>query len=162
MNPIRIGVVGAGHWGPNLVRNFSVLPDSDVIAVADKDASRLKILRERYPSVRLSESAEDVLTSPDIDAAVVCRPTTTHFKLARAALESGKHVFVEKPMATSAAECRILEQVAETAGRLLFVGHVFVYNAGIRYVKEYIDGGELGQLYRGGPHPSDSSAARLR
>ena len=146
MQPTRVAVIGAGHWGPNLIRNFSVLPHSTVTAVVDTNPSRLRAVRERYPAVEVTDSANAVLHRDDIDAVVLCTPTKTHFKLARSALESKKHVFVEKPMATTAAECRTLEETAGRTGRLLFVGHVFVYNAGIRAVKRYIESGELGDV----------------
>ena len=144
---IRIGVVGVGHWGPHLLRNFHNHEDSIVTWVADKDAVRLHELAARYPEVKMTESSDVVIQAPDVDAVVVATPTTTHFHLAKLALESGKHVLVEKPLAASSEHGALLCDLAEENQRVLMVGHVFVYNAGVRYVREYLRSGELGRVY---------------
>src|SRR5438445_10153487 len=98
---IRIGVVGAGHWGPHLIRNFHNRQESIVVGVADLDDRRLHEISERYPEIRTTKDAREIVVSPDTDAVVVVTPTTTHFPLAKLALESRKHVLVEKPLASS-------------------------------------------------------------
>lgn len=144
---IRIGVIGAGRWGPNLIRNFHSDQTSTVVAVAEKSQSRLQLIRERYPDIQITESADDLFNNPAIDAVVVCTPTSTHFELAKKALEKGKHVFVEKPLAKTGQECRTLVELANRVNKVLFVGHVFVYNAGIQAVREFIKNDELGKIY---------------
>lgn len=146
MEQIRIGVIGAGRWGPNLIRNFHLDSRSKVICVADTMASRLKLLSDRYPGMSVVESANQVIENPDIDAVVISTPTATHFELAQAALRNKKHVFVEKPLATTVEECQALEKLSNEVNRVLFVGHIFVYNAGIQAVHKYIQSGELGAI----------------
>lgn len=147
MNQLRIGVIGAGRWGPNLIRNFDSHQSSKVVMVADTSRERLSLLSERYPSMRLSEKADDVLNHPEIDAVVICTPTVTHYELAKRALENRKHVFVEKPLAHTVEQCDSLVSLAKKNNLVLFVGHVFVYNAGIQVVRESIRKGELGRIY---------------
>ena len=144
---VRIGVLGAGRWGPNLIRNFHSDPASTVVAVADSNRSRLELLKERYGDVRLTTSSGEVIGSDDVDAVVICTPTATHFELASKALKAGKHVFVEKPLAREVKECETLIRLASKARRVLFVGHVFVYNAGVQAVREYIRKGALGKIF---------------
>jgi predicted dehydrogenase len=144
---IRVAVVGVGHWGPHLLRNFHNHEDSVVTWLSDKDPVRLRELSARYPDVKMTESSDVVITAPDVDAVVVATPTTTHFSLAKLALESGKHVLVEKPLAASAEHGAILCDLAAAQQRVLMVGHVFVYNAGVRYVREYLQSGALGEVY---------------
>jgi len=144
---VRVGVIGAGHWGPNIIRNFMVNSNSEVIAVADKLEARLEIIRERCPGVEVTLSADEVILRPDIDAVVICTPTATHFDLAKRALEQGKHVFVEKPLATNVKDCEVLVDLAREVRRTLFVGHVFVYSASIQAVKEILMKKELGKIH---------------
>jgi predicted dehydrogenase len=144
---IRVAVIGAGHWGPNLIRNFHDRQRSEVAWVVDRDAARLEQVRGRFPGVRLAEEAGPALADPDVAAVVVATPTSTHFALVKQALEAGKHVLVEKPITTSVAEGQALCALAAKAGRVLMVGHVFVHNAAVRRVKEYLDAGELGRVY---------------
>lgn len=144
---IRIAVIGAGHWGPNLIRNFHNRRRSEVAWVVDRDAGRLAQVSERFPEVRVSEAPEPALADPSVDAVVVATPTSTHYRLAKAALESGKHVLVEKPIASEVRHGVELCELAAQRGRVLLVGHVFVYNNGVRRVKQYLDAGELGRVY---------------
>jgi predicted dehydrogenase len=144
---VRVGVIGAGHWGPHLIRNFDNKRRSIVAWVADRDARRLNEVRSRFPDVQVTSEADDVIGDDGVDAVVIATPTSTHFPLARAALERGKHVLVEKPITTSSSEGEALVEVARKAGRVLMVGHVFVYNAGVRAVKDHIDAGTLGRVY---------------
>ncbi len=144
---IRVAVIGAGHWGPNLIRNFHNRRRSEVAWVVDRDASRLAQVSERFPEVRVSEAPEPALADPSVDAVVVATPTSTHYRLAKAALERDKHVLVEKPIASEVRHGVELCELAAQRGRVLLVGHVFVYNNGVRRVKQYLDAGELGRVY---------------
>ncbi|MCC7536975.1 MAG: Gfo/Idh/MocA family oxidoreductase [Deltaproteobacteria bacterium] len=144
---IRIAVIGAGHWGPNLIRNFHDKRASEVVWVIDSAASRLEEVRSRFPEVRVSASIDDALGDPTVDAVSISTPTVTHHAIAKAALEAGKHVLVEKPITSDAAHGDELCALSERVGRILMVGHVFLYNAAIQRVKQYIDEGLLGRIY---------------
>jgi len=144
---IGVAVVGAGHWGPNLIANFERSGRSRVIRVVDRDASRLEAVRARFPSVRTGTDFAEMVADPAVDAVVIATPTQTHHALARAALEADKHVLVEKPLTDAVATSRALCALAEERGRVLLVGHVFVYNPAARRVKEAILGGDLGRIY---------------
>lgn len=144
---IRIAVIGAGHWGPNLIRNFHDRLVSEVRWVVDRDAARLEQVRSRFPDVRTSEEAGTALSDPEVDAVVVATPTSTHHALVKAALLAGKHVLVEKPITTAVKDGEELCALSKQAGKLLMVGHVFVHNAAVQRIKQYLDAGELGRVY---------------
>ena len=144
---INIAVVGLGHWGPNLARNFHRLPQAVLHTLCDADTDRLQWAGTLYPAARLTSDYESILTDPAVDAVVLATPVHTHFKLASAALQAGKHTFVEKPLARTSDEARRLVELADAQKRILMVGHVFLYNAAVRQVKQYIDSGELGDIY---------------
>ena len=144
---IRIAVVGAGHWGPNLIRNFHNKQTSEVAWVVDLDASRLQQVRQRFPDLQVGSDIKSVLSDRRIDAVVITTPTSTHFAVAKAALEADKHVLVEKPLTNDAAQGEELVQLARKAKRVLLVGHVFVYNAAVQRVKQYLSEGALGRVY---------------
>jgi predicted dehydrogenase len=144
---LRIAVIGAGHWGPNLIRNFHNHQTSEVAWVVDRDEARLELTRNRYPEVRMSSDAAAPLADPEVDAVVIATPTVTHAELAAAALRAGKHVLVEKPIATHASEAEELCALAESTGRILMVGHVFLFNNAIRRVKDYLAEAKLGQVF---------------
>ena len=144
---IRVAVIGAGHWGPNLITNFHTSGRSRVARVVDRDKARLEAAAQRFPDVAFGTDAGEVFDDTEIDAVVVATPTSTHFELARRALEAGKHVLVEKPLADSAEQCEALCELAEKVNRVLMVGHVFVYNDAAEQVKEYIRSGDLGRVY---------------
>src|SRR5438132_9914023 len=137
---------GCGYWGPNLLRNFSVLPDCSVKYVADKSADRRAFVERNFPQTRAVESCDAVLDDPEIDAVVIATPAETHFSLAIRVLEAGKHVFVEKPLATKASEVDELGKYAAEQSLVVMAGHTFIYNAAVRYVKQLIDAGELGEI----------------
>ena len=145
--PLRIAVVGAGHWGPNLINNFHNGQRSEVAWVVDRDADRLARVADRFAGVRTTDDFSQIEDDHDVDAVVVATPTNTHFDLARRALEAGKHVMVEKPLADTAEKCETLCELADRHGRVLLVGHIFVYNDAAREVKRYLDSGELGRIY---------------
>jgi len=144
---IRVAVVGAGHWGPNLIGNLHNHRRSEVAWVVDRDQSRLEGVRARFRDVKTSADVAPVFADPTVDAVVVATPTKSHFPIAKAAIEAGKHVLVEKPIADSAAHAEALCELAERHGVVLMVGHVFVYNAAAQRAKRYLDEGELGRIY---------------
>jgi protoporphyrinogen oxidase/predicted dehydrogenase len=146
-NRIRVGVIGIGYWGPNLARNLAELPEYELVALCDVRPEALASVASRYPHARCVLSANEVLEDESIDAVVISTTVGTHYQLARAALEAGKHVFVEKPLATSSAEVRDLMARAGAAGRVLMPGHTFLYSPPVRAIKELIDAGELGEIY---------------
>ncbi len=143
----RIAVLGAGHWGPNLIRNFHNHQTSVVAWVVDRDESRLKLARSRYPDLGVAVDPAAAFEDPTVDAVVISTPTTTHYHLALAALRAGKHVLVEKPIAARVEEADELCELADRQGRVLMVGHVFLFNIAIRRVKGYLDEGRLGRLF---------------
>jgi len=130
--PIVVGVVGCGYWGPNLVRNFKSLPDCELRAMCDLSEARLKHMRGLYPDVEGMTDFGHMLNGVGVDAVVVAAPVKHHFPLAKAALLSGKHTLIEKPMAASSAECEELIAIAQSKGLVLMVGHTFLYSAAVR------------------------------
>ena len=144
---IGIGVVGAGYWGPKHVRSFSELPRARVAMVADRDPRRLAAIRSQYRAMRTTTRFEDLLASPDVDAIVVATPASSHASLARQALLAGKHVLVEKPLALATADAEELVRLAAATGRMLMVGHTFLYNPAVRALRELVQCGELGEIY---------------
>ena len=144
---VRLGVIGCGYWGPNLARNFNELPDSVVSYLCDVDPRRLEHLCNLYPLAGLTTDYRDVLQDPEVDAVVVATPVRTHYPLAREALLAGKHVLVEKPIATSAPEARELCALARERGLVLMVGHVFKYNAAVEGLRDLIARGDIGRVY---------------
>ncbi|PYK23524.1 MAG: hypothetical protein DME59_16665 [Verrucomicrobia bacterium] len=147
MAMIRVAVIGAGEWGPNLIRNFHNKQTSEVVWIIDRDAARLDEVQARFPDVQVGENAEQALRDQAVHAVVVATPTSTHYALAKEALERRKHVLVEKPLTTEVKQGLGLLELATRQRLVLMVGHVFVYNLGIRKVKEYLDGGHLGKVY---------------
>ena len=144
---IGVAVIGAGHWGPNLVANFDRSDRSHLTYVVDADSERLAAISGRYPSARTTSDLSGVLADDSVQAVVIATPTGSHFELARSALEAGKHVLVEKPMTHSIETSQALCALAEERGRVMMVGHVFVYNPAAIRVKEYLEEGSLGQLH---------------
>lgn len=144
---IGIGVIGYGYWGPNLVRNFAEAPGARVVAVSDLRQQRLDEIHGRYPAITTTTDYRDLLRDPLIDAVVIATPVSSHFPLAMEALQAGKHVFVEKPLAASVAEGEQLLETAARCGRLLMVDHTFVYTSAVRKIKELVNSGRLGRLY---------------
>lgn len=143
---VNIGIIGCGYWGINYVRVFNELPESNVLAVCDKRADRLDYVNQRYPTVNMT-SIKDILDDVNIDAVVVTTQAATHFEIAKHCLLSKKHVLIEKPMTTSVDEGEKLIELAEKTGKVLMVGHTFLYNSGIRKVKEIISSEDFGKIY---------------
>ena len=144
---IGIALVGLGYWGPNLLRNFAAIPAVKVAAVVDSDRSQLRDATLRDATISATSDYRQVLSRGDVDAIVIATPATTHAELAGAALSAGKHILIEKPLATSAADARRLCRLAEENGLVLMVGHTFLYNLAVRHLKDRIDAGDLGDLY---------------
>jgi predicted dehydrogenase len=145
--PIRIGVVGLGYWGPNLVRNLFEVADVELAWVCDMRRERLELIRRRYPGVRRTTRYEELLADPTVEAIVISTPVSTHHELAAAALAAGKHVFVEKPLAASSEEALALMQLAEQKDLLLMPGHTFLYSSSVNAIRDLIRSGELGNIY---------------
>lgn len=145
---ISIGVVGCGYWGPNHIRNFLALRamGAEVVMAADRDPERRKRIAELYPSVTLVEEGDTVINAADVDAVVVATPVASHYGLARAALDAGKHVLVEKPFVTDIAQARELVTLARLRERVLMVGHTFEYASAVGRIRQLIEDGQLGDI----------------
>lgn len=144
---IGIAVVGYGYWGPNLVRNFSMVDGARVVAVVDQAEGRRATVEKLYPTVRTYADVGDMLADPEVDAVAIATPVSTHFDLSMRALAAGKHVFVEKPMTSTVAEAEQLVAEAERRGLVLMVDHTFIYTGAVRKIHELVSGGQLGELY---------------
>jgi predicted dehydrogenase len=142
--PLRVGQAGLGYWGRNLARNFDEL--ADLRWLCDASDERRAEFAERYPDARITGDFGELLAADDVDAVVIATPVPTHYPLARAALEAGKHVFVEKPPAMRAAEMEELIGLAEAQGLVLMPGHLLLYHPAVQQLKELVDGGELGEV----------------
>ena len=143
----QLAVIGLGHWGPNRVRAVSEISETELRYVCDIDKDRLRRVSERYPGAHPTRDLNAVLEDPDVDAVVLATPVSTHFELSMQALDAGKHVLVEKPVAGSLAEAKELFARASEVDRVLMGGHTFLYSPPVRAVKEAIDSGQLGRLY---------------
>ena len=146
-NVVRIGVIGYGYWGPNIVRNFFNAQNATVVAVCDLNPKSLERVRKTYPFLQLTTDPADILTSPDIDAVAIVTPISQHFPLAKKALENGKHVFVEKPFTRTSAEAEELILLADGKNLVVMVDHTFLFNAAVRKIRELVDNDTLGDLY---------------
>ncbi|MBM3789354.1 MAG: Gfo/Idh/MocA family oxidoreductase [Acidobacteria bacterium] len=144
---IRIGVIGFGYWGPNIVRNFEGIRFGTVKAVSDLNPKALDKAKKNYPSIEVSSDCNTILTSPGIDAVAVITPVATHYPLVKAALENGKHVFVEKPFTRTAAQAEELIELADRKNLKIMVDHTFLFTGAVRKIKEMIDADALGKLY---------------
>jgi len=143
---VNVGIIGIGYWGPNLVRNFSLVSNCRVIAVADRSTDRLMQFNRLYPNLKTYTHAEDLISDNDIDAVIIATPVFTHFDLAQKALLQGKHVLLEKPMTSTAKEAEILISLAIQKNLLLMVDHTFLYTGAVEKMKCLIEQGELGKI----------------
>ena len=143
---IRVAQIGVGYWGPNLLRNLMVNPQLMVKAVADLEEDRRVFVKTNYPTVTVERDPEAIIEDPDVDAVVIATPVSTHYDLAMRCVESGKHVLVEKPMATQVSQIEDIARVANNNNLVAMVGHTFLFNQAVRYVKDLIDRGELGDI----------------
>ncbi len=144
---INVGVIGYGYWGPNIVRNLQELDSTQVVAVCDKSQSALARLRKAYPNIRTCTDPKEILTATDIDAVAVITPVWTHYELAKAALENGKHVFVEKPLTSSSQQGQELIDIAARKKLTIMVDHTFLFTGAVRKIHELTESGVLGDLY---------------
>jgi len=146
MNHIVLAQIGCGYWGPNLLRNFSSLPGTLVKYVVDSSPERRAFVESNYPRTKAVDSTAAVFADPEVNGVIIATPAGTHFQLAREALLAGKHVFVEKPMATKVSEVDELGRLADARKLVVMVGHTFIYNSAVRYVKKLVDDGALGEI----------------
>jgi predicted dehydrogenase len=144
---LKVGVIGYGYWGPNLVRNFVESEQTEVTRVCDLNSKRLGLVKARYPSIQITTDPYALIQSPDVDAVAVATPVFSHFELAMASLRAGKHVFVEKPLAASSTQAAQLIEEADKKHVTLMVDHTFVYTSAVRKIRELVLNGELGQPY---------------
>ena len=164
---LGLAIVGLGYWGPNLLRNAWEIEGARVVRVCDRDERALMRMAKRYPGVRPTQDYAEVLADPDVHGVLLATPVRFHFEMARAALQAGKHVFVEKPMAETSRQCVDLMALADENGLVLMPGHTFLYSPPVRKVKELVEAGELGRFFFGtfsrvnlGIHQSDASVVR--
>lgn len=146
MNELKMGVIGSGYWGPNLIRNFIELPTTEMKAVADRDARRLTEMRKRYPQIEHLKQDYRALFDLELDGVVISTPPETHYAIVKDCLENGLNVLVEKPLTTDVASAEELQAIAHGNDRVLMVGHTFEYNAAVRKLKQMIDDGEAGDI----------------
>jgi predicted dehydrogenase len=144
---IRIGVIGYGYWGPNIVRNFHAHESSEVVLVCDQSPKSLERLKKAHPSMPFTTDANEVITSPNIDVVAVVTPVCTHFNLAKAALKNGKHIFVEKPFTCSVAQAEELIELADRKNLKIMVDHTFLFTGAVKKIRQLVDDGALGDLY---------------
>jgi predicted dehydrogenase len=144
---IRVGIIGYGYWGPQIARNFHGLEDCEVAVICDRAPATHRRIKRAYPDIHVTCDAAEVLLSPDIDAVAVITPVWTHFELAKAALENGKHVFVEKPFTSTAAQAEELIELAARKNLTIMVDHTFLFTGAVRKIEQLISDGTLGKLY---------------
>src|SRR5918999_2523933 len=144
--PLRVAVAGLGYWGPNIARNFAALPEAELAWCCDPSGAERERVAPMFPGARFTADLEEILADDGVDAVALATPVPTHEPLAIRVLEAGKHCFVEKPMAQSAAGAQAVVAAAEAAGRTLMVGHLLEYHPGVIKLKELIDGGDLGRV----------------
>jgi predicted dehydrogenase len=144
---LRIGVIGYGYWGPNIVRNFSTANGSQVVMICDINQQSLKKVKKAYPDIRVTSDSIELIKDPEVDAVAIATPVFTHYELAKKALEEGKSVFIEKPFTYTVAEGEKLIEIAEKRKLKIMVDHTFLYTGAVRKIKQLIDEGVLGELY---------------
>ena len=145
-NQLRVGVVGCGYWGPNLIRNFNNLESCQLKAICDTSEHRLSHMKRLYPEVEIEKDYDHLLKSGSVDAVAIATPVRFHYKMAKASLLAGKHTFIEKPMAASSAQCQELIDIAHSKKVTLMVGHTFLYSEVVRKIKKIADSGDIGDL----------------
>jgi predicted dehydrogenase len=144
---IRMGVIGYGYWGPNIVRNLQNIEGTRIVSVCDKDLNALRRAKQAYPSIEVTADSSEFLRSAQVDAVAVVTPVWTHFELAKTALQNGKHVFVEKPFTSTAEQAEELIELAETKNLKIMVDHTFLFTGAVRKMRQLVDEGVLGNLY---------------
>jgi predicted dehydrogenase len=144
---VNFGVIGYGYWGPNVVRNLENLDGAQVLSIADMNLAAGKRAQRIYPAIRITQNASELIACPDIDAVAIITPVWTHYELARAALENGKHVFVEKPFTSNIAQAEKLIELAQKRNLTVMVDHTFLFTGAVRKISQLLDEGILGKLY---------------
>jgi predicted dehydrogenase len=144
---IKFGVVGFGYWGPNVVRNLASLERVQVVSIADKSATARRRIQKAYPAIRVTDDSSELITASDVDAIAVVTPVWTHFEIAKAALENGKHVFVEKPLTSNADEAEELINLAARKNLKIMVDHTFLFTGAVRKIRQLLEEGTLGKIY---------------
>jgi predicted dehydrogenase len=144
---IRVGIIGYGYWGPNLVRNFNTAEGSQVHTVCDMNQQSLKKVRKSYPDLNTTTDSEALIKNPDIDVVAIATPVFTHYELAKKALEEGKNVFVEKPFTYTSAEAEELIELAEKKNLKIMVDHTFLYTGAVRKIKQLVEDNVLGDIF---------------
>jgi predicted dehydrogenase len=144
---LNMAVVGYGYWGPNIVRNLMDRPELQLWGLCELDPERVGKFASRYPGVRTCANFQEVIEDPDVDAVSIATPPSTHYSLVKQALEAGKHVLVEKPLATDTEQAESLFELAERSGLVLMPGHTFLYSPAVNKVRQLIESGELGEIY---------------
>jgi predicted dehydrogenase len=144
--PVTVGIIGCGYWGPLLVRNFKGLADCQLKAVCDVNTERLKHIRSLYPDIEGITQTQQLLNGTNVDAVVIATPVKHHYSLAKASLLAGKHTFIEKPMASSSAECEELIEIARRNGLVLMLDHTFLYSSPVQKIAEIVQAGDLGEI----------------
>jgi predicted dehydrogenase len=144
---IHLGVIGYGYWGPNVARNFNNCGGVKLVTICDLNETRLRLAKSHFPFIRVSSNPKDPLNSDDIQAVAIVTPVFTHYELAKAALENGKHVFVEKPFTSNAGQAEELINLAHTKNLKIMVDHTFLFTGAVRKIREIINSGELGSLF---------------
>jgi predicted dehydrogenase len=144
---IRVAIIGYGYWGPRIARNFQGMSDCELSVICDSSAGSLRRAKQDHPAVSVTSDTNAVLCSPHIDAIAVITPVWTHFELAKAALQNGKHVFVEKPFTATVAQAEELIELAARKNLLIMVDHTFLFTGAVKKIRQLIDAGTLGKLY---------------
>ena len=144
---IKTGIIGYGYWGPNIVRNFDANSDINILKVCDKSEDRLSILKDNYPTIKPVKDEDEIINDLEIDLVGIITPVFTHYELAKKALNSGKHVFIEKPFTSTSDQAKELIEIAEKKNLLIMVDHTFLFTGAVRKMKELIENGTLGDLY---------------
>ncbi|RII27113.1 MAG: oxidoreductase [Geobacter sp.] len=144
---INVGVIGYGYWGPNVVRNFNGIPDAEVVSICDYQQNALKRAKNIYPNTNIISDCREILFSPRIDAVAIVTPVSTHYDIARQALENGKHIFIEKPFTSSVDQAEKLIELADKKNLKIMVDHTFLFTGAVKKIKQLIDDGTIGDLY---------------
>ena len=144
---LKVGVIGYGYWGPNIVRNFYGLENVEVVSICDKDISAINKAKKVYPKIKFSDDFRDITHSADIDAVAIVTPVSSHYKLAKQALENGKHIFVEKPFTATIPQSEKLIELANKKNLKIMVDHTFLFTGAVRKIKKIIDMDDLGGIY---------------
>ncbi len=147
MKEIKVGVIGCGYWGPNLVRNFNDNPHTDIVYACDLNKERVERIKLRYPHINVTADYREILRNKDIHAVAIATPVFTHYAIVKESLKAGKHVLVEKPLTSSVREAERLIDLSTRSGLILLVDHTFIYTGAIRTIKEFVSSGELGEIY---------------